>query len=139
MISSCTLDKSEVPPSPSLPPPDTLIVCDSIIVKDTITGYYYEVNVCDTLTACDIANVTYDVDIKPIISANCAIPGCHASGFGAGDFTTYAGLKAKVDAGINGTVNDRVVILKDMPLGGSLTQDEILKIDCWIKDGAPNN
>ena len=156
MISSCTRDKSDLQPQPQGGGGnDTLIVCDSIevcdsiiIVCDSVAPYTCDttfiscntVNVCDTVTACDTANITYAVDIEPIISTNCATSGCHVSGgSGPGNFTTYSGLKAKVDMGVNGTVEHRVVVLKDMPLGGSLTQDEIFKIDCWIQDGAPNN
>jgi len=109
MVSSCTYDKSDEP----------------------------QPEVCDSL------NVSYSTDIMPIIMLNCAISfACHVKGGSApGDFMIYADLKAKAD---NGTLKNRVVVLKDMPpiySNGptSLADSSIQKIDCWIKDGAPQN
>ena len=85
------------------------------------------------------ATMFYAVDIKPIISSKCSIPGCHEpTGSGTGDFTTYAGVKAKVD---DGTINNRVFLVKDMPQSGfpPLTEDEKSKLKCWMQQGAPDN
>lgn len=89
------------------------------------------VSVCDT-------TVSYAAEIAPLINAQCI--GCHTpGGGGAGDFSTYEGFKLKVD---NGSVNNRVITMKDMPTPGSgftLTNAERQKISCWIEQGAPNN
>lgn len=83
-----------------------------------------------TPDACD--SIKYSVDIQPILTSRCA--GCHTS---APDFTNYAGAKEKVD---DGTFKNRVITLKDMPLGGpALSQTELDRIQCWINNGAPNN
>jgi len=88
------------------------------------------------LAACD--SVTYTDSIQPIISANCATPGCHDIGSLNGDFTTYVGVKAKVD---NGSFQARVIdgTPSPMPPTGLLPAQEINKLKCWLAAGAPNN
>jgi hypothetical protein len=80
--------------------------------------------------------VSYATSIAPIMTASCNQPGCHASGSSYGDFTSYAGLKTKATSG---SLNNRVVVLKDMPQGTTLATADITKIDTWIKEGAKNN
>ena len=48
---------------------------------------------------CDVSNLSYDLVIKPIIDSNCAISGCHVSGTGRKDLSTYQGVKDVVDDG----------------------------------------
>ncbi len=76
--------------------------------------------------------------IDSIIVKNCSTtPGCHIpGGTGNGDFTTYSGLKAKVD---NGSLLNRVVILKNMPVSPPLSDADINRIHCWIIQGGLNN
>jgi hypothetical protein len=96
----------------------------------------------------DTTAVTYTGDIKPILVTYCYGQGeqaCHvtATNQGAtGDFTTYQGLKDKVD---NGTIESRVFA----PNGGmpppystgptSLTAGDLAKFKKWVDQGAPNN
>lgn len=83
-----------------------------------------------TPDACD--SIKYSVDIQPLLSSRCA--GCHSS---SPNFAVYADTKSKVD---DGTFKNRVITLKDMPLGGpALSQSELDKIQCWLDKGAPNN
>jgi len=89
-----------------------------------------------SVTFCDSLNMKWSTDIQPIIQANCAISGCHSAGAYIGDFTAYAGVKAKAD---NGSLNNRVIIQKNMPPSGPLPDSLIQKIDCWIQKGAQNN
>jgi hypothetical protein len=86
--------------------------------------------------ACD--SVKYNAYIKPIINANCATPGCHVPGGGGnGDFTTYAGVSAKVS---NGSFKNRVIGPgSPMPASGRLPQAKLDSIQCWLDKGAPNN
>lgn len=85
---------------------------------------------------CD--SVTFTNDIQPIFNTKCV--NCHFTGTTSGapwDFTTYQGIKDRADAG---TINNRALVLKDMPQGGPpLSQSEIDLIKCWIDAGAPNN
>lgn len=86
------------------------------------------VNLCDSL------NVTYSSIVFPIIQTNCN--GCHSSGYSAGDFTTYSGLKIRID---NGSFKNRVFTLKNMPTAGPLSPEILEKIQCWLDAGAPDN
>jgi hypothetical protein len=85
---------------------------------------------------CD--SVKYNAHIKPIIMANCAISGCHVSGFSSGDFTTYAGLNVKI---ANGKFKARVIDANPgpMPASGKLAQSKLDSIQCWLNRGAPND
>ena len=91
---------------------------------------------------CDGVDVSYTMDVLPIVNEACALSGCHVSGgSGNGDFSSYAGLKAKVD---NGSIESRTLIQMNMPPSNStgpttLTDSQKLLIACWIQDGAPEN
>ena len=91
-------------------------------------------------TSCDSVDNTYLTGIRPILDSNCAVPGCHESGFLPGDYTSYTGIKAKADAG---SLENRLFILGDMPPATfpqyALTPEELQQFRCWINAGAPNN
>ena len=91
----------------------------------------------NTSEVCTTDSMSFSIDINPIIAANCAISGCHVSGFSEGDFTSYQGIKDKIDNGDK--IRERVVIKKDMPASGPLPDCEINKIESWLNAGAPNN
>ena len=84
----------------------------------------------------DCNAVTYAGTIKPLVAANCSSSNCHGGGSVNGDWTTYAGIETVAK---NGVMNTRVVVDKDMPLNGSLSEEEIAQVKCWLDDGAPNN
>lgn len=88
---------------------------------------------------CDTTNVTYSAVIKPLIETHCAISTCHVSGGSAstsGIFDNYAAVKAKVD---NGSMYNRVVVLRDMPSDHVLTDCQVNQMARWIYSGALNN
>ncbi|MEO5674709.1 MAG: hypothetical protein ABIQ74_08680 [Chitinophagales bacterium] len=96
----------------------------------------------------DTDEISYSKDIVPILETYCyGINGqaCHVtvSNQGAnGDFTTYAGLKEKVD---NGSIEARVID----PNGGmppsysnsptELADSDLFKFETWVNEGAKNN
>jgi hypothetical protein len=84
-----------------------------------------------------VCEPSYTQEIQPMVLSKCATTGCHVPGFPFGDFTNYAGLKAKVD---NGRVNT-VIESKVMPPAYSpqLTDEELTHLKCWISNGAPEN
>jgi len=103
----------------------------------TLSACLFDKSEIPPLSFCDSAAVTYSGTIKPIVDAHCAIPGCHQTGFQYGDYTTYAGLKIKVD---NGTFETQVLINQTMPSGGPPLPDSLQQlIRCWLDAGAPNN
>lgn len=77
--------------------------------------------------------VSYQNDIKPIISANCAITGCHVSGSQSPNLSVLANVQSNASRIKTRTGN------RTMPMGGSLTQTQINLIACWVDDGAKNN
>lgn len=80
---------------------------------------------------CDGTEATYTDDVKSIIDNSCAKSGCHGSGSGRGDFTSYAGLQPYLD---NGVFESEVLIQQSMPRGGSLSQADINTIQCWLEN-----
>lgn len=87
---------------------------------------------------CNLSNpdLSYNLNIKGIIDKQCI--SCHDPAAGVsgavGDFRSYEGIKPYLD---NGKVLDRVVIDKDMPQGGGMSQAQRDSINCWIKEGYP--
>lgn len=91
---------------------------------------------------CTAINAEYTADIVPIIQASCITgagpgTGCHDSWI-----LNYNSLKSQVD---NGNITEVVYEFRTMPPQPNsfgiprLTDDEINKIVCWIKQGAPEN
>jgi hypothetical protein len=84
------------------------------------------------------ATCNYNSDIKPIVSARCALSGCHGAGSTIADFTDYAVLKACADSG---WIRNFVFNLKIMPPASadSLNEQQKEKIKCWLDNGALQN
>ncbi|MEQ8625312.1 MAG: hypothetical protein RJQ00_00225 [Vicingaceae bacterium] len=104
-----------------------------------LTSCYYdnEEELYPNAPECDTTVVTFSVDVQPIISASCAISGCHvAGGTGSGNFQTYSGIKSKVDVG---SFMNRVIVQQNMPPNGDLSSCELEQLKIWIDEGAPNN
>ena len=102
--------------------------CEKKIGK--VDANYVPIN-CDT--------ITFSKNIKPIINASCAKSGCHVTGFANGDYTTYAGLYAKVSAG---TFKLRVFDSPNNPMpqdNGMLPPAKLAILKCWLDKGAPND
>ena len=85
---------------------------------------------------CGKVNAKFAANVKPIIDAKCATSGCHNANSSNGDFTNYAGVKAKAD---DGSIKKRVLAQKNMPPSNPLSFDELKKIKCWLASGAQNN
>jgi SprB repeat len=103
----------------------------------------YTITLRDSLGCPKIINVlvprgdtgtSYKTDIQPIIATNCAIPGCHNGDNGSSrNWTVFNNVQANAQNIKTRTGN------RSMPLVGSLTQDQINLIACWVDDGAKNN
>ena len=84
---------------------------------------------------CSELGTSFQNDIQPIISTNCAISGCHVTGTGLPPWQTYNQISARAE-----DIAIRITI--DMPpsvSGKSLTATEIAQIQCWAEAGTPNN
>jgi len=95
----------------------------------------YSVSVMDSLYCSRAVSVhissgiSFKESIQPIIENSCIINTCH-DGSGGISFKVFANIK-KSAADIKGLTQARV-----MPKVGSLTNDEIEQIACWVDDGA---
>ena len=84
--------------------------------------------------ACENTNYTYTTGIKTLFDTKCATSGCHNGNNTLVDYSAYPSI-----------YNDRVKLRDGINQGlarvtngrAQLTQQEELKILCWIKDGAP--
>lgn len=78
-----------------------------------------------------LSGISYQADIAPIIAASCSISGCH-NGTQV-DFRVFSNVKDHAAQIKTRTAN------KSMPQTGSLTEEEIQAIACWVDDGALDN
>lgn len=88
---------------------------------------------------CETVAVTYTDQIEPIITRNCSYPGCHASGFSSGDYSSYEAMLPALD---RGRIRRRVIESGDMPPTYAtgpkeLTEEEFELFSCWLAQGHP--
>lgn len=79
-----------------------------------------------------VTGTSWQHDIKPLITTYCALSGCH-NGQSRPDLRLYD--KAKQYASQIKTLTQN----RSMPFEGTLTQDQIDIIACWVDEGALNN
>jgi SprB repeat len=79
-------------------------------------------------------HVSFDVDIKPIMTTKCAISGCHNGDNGASRNWNDLANVQKNAANIKLRTGN-----KSMPITDALTPDQIALIACWVDDGAKTN
>lgn len=84
---------------------------------------------------CSGAAKSFSADVNPIIQANCALSGCHASGSsnGPGALTSYQQVAN------NSSMIRSAVLNGIMPQGSSLSSAQKNAIICWIDGGVMNN
>ena len=103
-----------------------------------VNGCYYDV--ADELypdtgsTNCDTTVSGYAARIAPMMTANCAISGCHVAGAQTPDLSNYTDVAAN-----SALVNERTVIIKDMPPSGPMSACDIQALEKWIDNGSLNN
>jgi len=86
--------------------------------------------------------VSFDVDIQPIIDSKCAIVGdggCHNGGNGASlNWTVFSNFQSNAT-----DVKDRITRSPGadgkMPKIGTLTDEQIQLLVCWVDQGAKDN
>ena len=85
---------------------------------------------------CGARTYSYSKDITPIISTHCGA--CHINGSNNPNLGNYSSVKSNASK-ISATINQSGGA-NPMPQGASKLPDStITKIDCWIKNGTPNN
>jgi len=94
-------------------------------------------------TSCDLSNVTYTANVKPILQASCL--SCHsnskAGNSGGGvKLENYADVLISVNSGkLMGTINHAIGYQAMPQGGGKLTDCEINQLQKWIDNGKLNN
>jgi len=83
--------------------------------------------------------ISFQNDIKPIIDTSCAFTGCHNGDNGPDkNWTVFTNFQNK-----RANVKDRITrpagTAGHMPAAGSITQDQIQTIVCWVDQGGLNN
>ncbi|MCB9265568.1 MAG: hypothetical protein H6558_11120 [Lewinellaceae bacterium] len=106
-----------------------------------ITGCYYDVEEeLYPAVECDTQGVSYSGTVQPLLSGNCYV--CHSAAVNTAGITLegYNNLKVYVDNGrFLGAIQHQPGF-SPMPQGAAqLPECDILKIEQWITDGAPNN
>jgi hypothetical protein len=81
----------------------------------------------------EATGVSWEDDILPIMTSHCATTGCHNGVHLPRDWRVHSQVKTFAS-----TIRKRTQD-KSMPAEGSLTEDQIALIACWIDDGAPLN
>lgn len=121
----------------------TMVVISAVVVCSLLWGSCTKMVAPDdcTLLACDPTPVSYNANIKPLITTYCATnlgpgTGCHDAWI-----FDYNEVKKSIESG----AFERVIVSKEMPkipndFGiGAMSEAEIKKFRCWICDGYPEN
>jgi len=86
--------------------------------------------------------VSFDVDIEPIINAKCAIVGdggCHNGGNGADlDWRVFNNFQSHA-SNVEYRVTRPAGAPDHMPKLGSISEDQIKLLVCWVEQGAQDN
>lgn len=80
------------------------------------------------------SNTTYGADILPIMANSCAVNGCHD-----GSNSTLPNFDNFIEVQVNASMIKSRTQSGNMPKTGSLTQNQIDLIACWVDDGALDN
>ena len=110
----------------------------TLLLPVLVAGCYYdnaELLQPGSSVNCNTINARF-VDVQPIISAKCAIAGCHDVTAAAGNtvLQTFQQINGKADR-----IYIRAVIEKSMPPSQRLSTQEAALLNCWINSGSPNN
>lgn len=93
-----------------------------------------------TYTPCDEdEEVSFQLDVKPIIESKCAISGCHDGNNGIPNWNDFATFQEEARNGsVKNFVINRIMPKAESP-AGPLSQEQINTIACWIDHGALDN
>jgi len=93
-------------------------------------------------SSCDTNNVSFVATVKPILSQNCALVGCHTGPYPTGGYSldSYTGAKSIVLSGrLIGAIT-HTVGYTPMPKNGIMLNDcQIGEIVSWVNQGSQNN
>ena len=122
-----------------------MVICVLVGFSGCYNDKYDQLYPAVSTTTCDTASVSYLRDVKPIITANCAISGgCHdAAGAATSGFDYSGSISVIQSAAANGTLLkdiNWVARANPMPKGTAKLPDcDINKITGWVNQGARDN
>lgn len=100
-----------------------------------VAGFAITIAACQKQdTTCDGSTRTYDADIKAILDANCN--SCHSPSGNRADYSSYSKITPILNSGL---FSRRVLENQDMPQFSTLSQADLVKIQCWADNGYPEN
>jgi cytochrome c5 len=120
-----------------MPPTGALSAADIALIAKWIDQGAKN-NMCVEST-CNTDNVTFAVDVMPVINSYCT--SCHSGTSPSGNtvLNNYATVSAAATSGkLLGTIK-HATGYPIMPPSGGLTDCQISKIETWINNGKPNN
>jgi len=92
------------------------------------------------IAPCNITTVSFQVNVKPIIDANCVV--CHSAADAAGslNFESYSGVHVPANDGrLVGSIKHLAGFIPMPEFAPKLSDCDIMKIETWVKQGALNN
>lgn len=101
-----------------------------------LQGCYYDVEEGLYPGSCQPIAPTWSASVAPLITERCSGSSCHSAGSPYVTITNYTEVKALVD---QSKFQDRVLVLRDMPDGSSLTRCQLDMLQAWVDAGAQNN
>jgi hypothetical protein len=101
----------------------------------TYTVMAQDINGCLTSSEAEVIHGTsLEDDVMPIITASCAVSGCHDGNSGIPNWSSKNNVIANANNIKNLTGNGTMP-----PDGRSISEEEISTIACWVDDGAADN
>jgi hypothetical protein len=98
------------------------------------------------ITACTDVEVSFATEIAPLIQNNCAFPGCHGDATNSGftmlnytEISTQAQNPRLLQAIKHESAKPMPRINPFQTPANMLPDSLILKMECWIANGTPNN
>ncbi len=101
-----------------------------------LQGCYYDVEEELYPGSCQPMAPTWSASVSPLITERCSGSSCHSPGSPYVTISNYAEVKSLVD---QSKFQDRVLVLRDMPDGSSLTRCQLEMLQAWVDAGAQNN
>lgn len=82
----------------------------------------------------------YEGEVQNIINLSCAYAGCHSSGFGNGDYSTYENIQGtNLDKFVSEISNGEMPPFYATDGPKTLTPGELLTLQCWAQGGYLEN
>ena len=117
------------------------IACCLIVVCFIITSCTYDSRNENEISPCiTTSTVSFQINVKPILDANCIA--CHSTEDAAGglNYDSYEGVQVPANNGrLLGSIKHQAGFIPMPEFAPKLSDCDINKIEMWVKQGALNN